>query len=38
MSVLWGYVVYWVKLSGEDISCYSNEMESFGLRKYQYGH
>jgi len=31
--MLWGNMVYCVKLSGKDLSRYSNKMESVGLRK-----
>jgi len=34
--MLWGNVAYWVKLSGEDLSRYSNEIVSVGLRKCPY--
>jgi len=30
--MLWGSTVYCVKLNGEDLSRYSNEIESVGLR------
>jgi len=39
VSMLWGNTAYCVKLSDEDLSRYSNKMESVGLRKrpyYQY--
>jgi len=32
-SMLWGNKAYCAKLSGEDLSRYSNKIESFGLRK-----
>jgi len=31
--MLWGKTAYCVKLSGEDLSRYSNKTESVGLRK-----
>ena len=31
--MLWSNTAYWVKLSGEDLSRYSNKIESVGLRK-----
>jgi len=34
ISGLWGNTVYRVKLSGEGLSRYSNEIESFRLRMY----
>jgi len=33
ISILWGNTAYCVKLSGKDLSRYSNEIESVGLRK-----
>jgi len=33
ISLLWGNTTYCVKLSGEDLSRYSNKIESVGLRK-----
>ena len=38
ISVLWGNTAYCVKLSGEDLSRYSNKIESAGLRKCPYYH
>jgi len=35
---LWGNTLYCVKLSGEDLSRYSNEIESVGLRKCPHYH
>ena len=32
MSMLWGNTVYCLKLSGEDLSRYSNKIESVALR------
>jgi len=34
--VLWGNTAYCLKLGGEDLSRYSNKIESDGLRKYPY--
>jgi len=34
ISMLWGNTAYRVKLSGEELSRYSNKSESVGLRKY----
>jgi len=36
--MLWGNTAYYVKLSSEDLSRYSNEMESVGLRTCPYYH
>jgi len=36
--MLWGNTAYCVKLSGEDLSSYSNKTESVGLRKCAYYH
>jgi len=33
VSMVWGNTAYCVKLSGEDLSCYSNKIKSAGLRK-----
>jgi len=33
ISMLWGNMMYCVKLSGEDLLRYSNNIESVGLRK-----
>jgi len=38
VSVLWGNTAYHVKLSVEDLLCYSNKIESVGLRKCPYYH
>jgi len=38
ISMLWGNMAYCVKLTGEDMSRYSNKIESDGLRKYPYYH
>jgi len=38
ISMLWGSSAYSVKLSGEDLSRYSNKIESVGLRKCPYYH
>ena len=38
ISMLWGNTAYCVKLSGEDLSRYSNKTESVGLRKCPYCH
>jgi len=38
ISMLCGNTTYFVKLSGEDLSRYSNKIESVGLRKYPYCH
>jgi len=35
---LWGNTAYCVKLTGEDLSRYSNRIESVGLRKSPYYH
>jgi len=32
ISTLWGNTAYYVKLSGDDLSCYSNKIEIVGLR------
>jgi len=37
-SVLWGNTSYCVQLSGEDLSRYSNKIESVALRKCLYYH
>jgi len=34
ISMLWDNTAYCVKLSGEDLSCYSNKIESVDLRNY----
>jgi len=36
MSMLWAYTAQCVKLSGEDLSRYSNKIESISLRKCPY--
>jgi len=36
MSMLWGNTAYCVKLTGEDLSRYSGEIESVGLIKRPY--
>ena len=36
ISLLWGNTAYGVKLSGEDLSRYSNKIESVGLGNYYY--
>jgi len=36
--MLWSKTAYCVQLSGEDLSRYSNEIESVGLRKCPYYH
>jgi len=36
--MLWGKTAYRMKLSGEDLSRYSNKTESVGLRKSPYYH
>ena len=36
ISMLWGNTAYCVELSGEDLSRYSNKIESVGLRKCPY--
>ena len=36
--MLWSNTAYCVKLSGEDLSCYSNEIESACLRKCPHYH
>jgi len=38
LAMLCNNTVYCVKLSGEDLSRYSNKIESVGLRKCQYYH
>jgi len=38
ISVLWGNSAYYVKLSGEDLSHYLNNIESVALRKCPYHH
>jgi len=38
ISMLWGNTAYCVKLSGEDLSRYSNKNESYGARKCLYYH
>jgi len=38
VSMLWGNMAHCVKLSGEDLSRYSNKIESVGLRKCPYYH
>jgi len=38
ISMLWGNAAYFVKLSDEDLSCYSSKIESVGLRKCRYYH
>jgi len=38
ISMLWSNTAYWVKLSGEDLSRYSNKIESVGLRKCTHYH
>jgi len=38
ISMLCGNTAYCVELSGEDLSRYSNEIESVGLRKCPYCH
>jgi len=38
MSVLWGNMAYCVDLSGEDLSCHSNKVESADMRKCPYYH
>jgi len=37
-DLLWGNTSYCLRLSGEDLSRYSNKIESVGLRKCQYNH
>jgi len=36
--MLWGNIAYCVKSSGEDLSRYSDKIESVGLRKCTYYH
>jgi len=36
ISMLWGNTLYCVTLSDEDLLCYSNTIESVGLRKCLY--
>jgi len=36
--MLWGNTAYFAKLSGEDLSRYSNKIESVDLRKYPYSY
>ena len=36
ISMLWGSMAYCVKLSDEDLSCFSNKIKSVGLRKCPY--
>jgi len=38
ISMLWGNTAYCVKLRGEDLSRYSNKIESAGLRRCPYYH
>jgi len=38
VSMLWGNTAYCAKLNGEDVSPYSNKIESVGLRKCTYYH
>jgi len=38
IAMLWIATAYCMKLSGEDLSRYSNKIESFGLRKCPYYH
>jgi len=38
ISMLWGNTMYCVKLSDEDLPCYSNKIEPVGLRKCPYHH
>jgi len=38
ISMLWGNMVYCVKLSGEDLSRYSNEIESVRFKNSPYYH
>jgi len=38
ISMLWGNTAYCVKLSGEDLPRYSNQIESIGLRKCPHYH
>jgi len=37
-SLFWGNLAYCVQLSGEDLLCYFNEIESVGLRKCPHYH
>jgi len=38
ISMLWGNTAFCVKSSGEDLSLYSNNIESFGLRQCPHYH
>jgi len=38
IAMLWGNTAYCEKLSGEDLSRYSNKIESVGLRNSPYYH